>query len=368
VFGAWQMKPEVSDAIEEDALAFGQAYGADPFSSYWWLKEWERFNDLLTEIIADKSVGSYVVSTDVANFYDSIEVPRLLARIRMIAHADVNTVEALNAFLSSWNRRHIGYMASTKGIPQEIISDASRVLSHFYLQDFDGEFGEYCNQNELQYVRWADDIMVFGSSYKKIQSAVHHVSRLMRDLGLNLNASKTKYMSKSALADYRCLDFVNAISQEDHSGVEMALKKIKRRMGKGEEFRLDTVFRAMIGSLNRHPVAQTTVNKAFLVDVGESNRDLLHSLNHTQMLRYIQLMDRPIVAFDKLRAQICAADFGAPKASYLHMMRKYRNQLATIGVSQKKALAAINQIEAASSDSEVLGRFCVPVVRDQYTK
>ncbi len=149
VFGAWHMKPEVEQSEEDEAEAFGQAYGMNPFSSFWWLKEWQEYNGLIGALISDASIGNYVVSTDVANFYDSIEIPRMIARIRQIAHSDTDTVEALNAFLSTWNRRHVGYMPSTKGIPQEIISDASRVLSHFYLQDLDSEFLDYCDARGL---------------------------------------------------------------------------------------------------------------------------------------------------------------------------------------------------------------------------
>ena len=360
------MKPSVNVAEEEGAEAFGQGYGMNPFSSYWWLKEWQEFNGLIGALIDDPSVGKYVVSSDVANFYDSIEIPRLLGRIRQIAHSDTDTVEALNAFLSTWNRKHIGYMPSTKGIPQEIISDASRILSHFYLQEMDEIFGQYCDNNNLTYIRWADDFLIFGGSKRRLEGAVHHLSRLLRDIGLNLNASKTKYMSKSELRRYRALDILAGISKNDHKKVASELKKVKSQFSSGADFRVDTVFRAMIGYLARNPTARTATNRAFLLDIGDEQRDLLHSLNHTQMLRFVQMIDKPDVAFDKLRDDICKASFGAPKASYLHMMRKYRSQLAGIGMTKKKALGAIQQIENCSGDSDVILEFCVPVVRQQY--
>jgi len=366
VFGAWHMKPPVSEEKEEEAAAFGASCATNPFSSYWWLKEWQQFNELISALISDPTIGNYVVTTDVANFYDSIEIPRLISRIRQNAHNDIDTVEALNAFLSSWNRRHVGYMPSTKGIPQEIISDASRVLSHFYLQEFDERIATYCATNGLTFIRWADDFLIFGGSKQKLEAAVHHTSRLLRDLGLNLNASKTKYMSKNELRRYRALDFLGAISKNDHTQVAKELKKIKTSLKHGEEFRLDTVFRAMIGYLTKNKGARTPINVAFIVDTAEEHRDLLHSLNNTQMLRYIQLMSQPLVAFDNLRRDICKAEFGGPKASYLHMMRRYRSQLATIGMTKKKALASISQIEKRSADSDVIKDFCIPLVYEQY--
>ncbi|HKL54547.1 MAG: RNA-directed DNA polymerase [Roseovarius sp.] len=368
VYGAWHMKPEMDQESEDNAAAYGQEYGFNPFSSYWWLKEWRQFNDLISAMIADRAIGNYVVSTDIANFYDSIEIPRLISRIRKIASSEADTVEALNAFLSSWNRRHVGYMPSTKGIPQEIISDASRILSHFYLQEFDGEFARYCDLNGLTYARWSDDFLIFGGSKQKLESAVHHASRLLRDLGLNLNASKTNYTSKRALKRFRALPMLSAISDNDIKAVNRELKKVKREIANGDNLRLDTVFRALIGFLSKNAAARSSTNIAFIHDVAEQNRDLLHSLNNTQMLRYIQLMDKSLDAFDSLRSDICRADFGGPKASYLHMMRRYRSQLATIGMTQRMADRAISQIESRSADSDVIQEFCVPLVRQQYTK
>lgn len=371
IFGAWHMKPTIPEdaeaELEEEAEAFGQSYGTSPFSSLWWLKNWQEFNALIRELVSDTTVGKYVVSTDIANFYDSIEIPRLITRIRTSAPGETDTIEALSAFLAAWNRRHVGYMPSSKGIPQEIISDASRILAHYYLQEFDEEFSNYCESNNLTYIRWSDDFLIFGGSNQKLESAVHLASRMLRDLGLNLNSAKTKYMSKSTLRSYRALDILSAISDDDHKSVTRELRKIKNQLARGEEFRLDTVFRAMIGYLNRNAVARTTQNRAFIEDTGNQNRDLLHSLNNTQMLRFIQLMDDPHASFNSLRKEICKADFGAPKASYLHMMRKYRSQLAAIGMTKKLANLAIDQIENSSSDSEVLKEFCVPEVRKAYT-
>jgi hypothetical protein len=369
VFGAWHMRPRISSTQEEEleAEAFGQGYWQNPFSSYWWLKEWRQFNELIGALLDDANVGKFVVTTDVANFYDSIEVPRLIGRVRQIAHSDNDTVEALNAFLSSWNRRHIGYMPSTKGIPQEIISDASRVLSHFYLQELDAEFSKYCSSVNLTYVRWSDDILIFGGSKLLLEKAVHHLSRLMRDIGLNLNAAKTKYMSKSELRRYRALDFLSAVSSNDNKRVSKELKSIKHWVASKYDFRLDTVFRAMIGYMARNHASRTSINRAFIADIGEHNRDLLHSLNNTQMLRYIQLSDDPLSTFDKLRKDICKAQFGGPKASYLHMLRKHRSPLSAIGMKKSKAISAVTQIQKSSDDSEVIRNFCVPAVLKQYS-
>ena len=359
--------PESENDLEElVAESYGQSYGANPFSSKWWLENWKEFNGLVKSLIQDKSIGKYVVTTDIANFYDSIEVPRLINKIRHAAPGEIDTAEALAAFLGFWNRKHVGYMPSSKGIPQEIISDASRILAHFYLQSFDDEFGDYCDTAGLTFVRWSDDILVFGGSRQKLEAAIHTASKILRDLGLNLNASKTKYMSKSQLREYRALDLIGAISALDHKRVAKEVGKTKRKIAGNQEFRIDTVFRAMIGYVYNNPTAQTSTNKAFIFDIASANKDLLHSLNKTQMVRYIELTDKPKETFVKLQTEICKASFGFPKAAFLHMLRKHRNPLAKAGMTKAMALSAINGIEKASSDSDVIRNFCIPRTRDIY--
>jgi hypothetical protein len=82
VYGAWHMMPNITNTDESEAVMFGQGYGSDPFSSAWWLKEWKQFTALLFEVINDRKIGNYVATTDIANFYDSIEIPRLISKLR----------------------------------------------------------------------------------------------------------------------------------------------------------------------------------------------------------------------------------------------------------------------------------------------
>lgn len=368
IYGAWHMMPKIANADEDQAIMFGQGYGVDPFSSAWWLKEWKQFTALLFEVTNDRNIGNYVATTDIANFYDSIEIPRLISKLRQTSLELNEIIDALNAFLSTWNRKHIGYLPSTKGIPQEMISDASRVLSHFYLQDFDEEFDRYCVANGLTYIRWADDMLVFGSSKRKLESATHFMSRLLRDLGLNLNASKTNFMSKSKLRDYRALDFLDSLSSGDHKRLNREIPKILKRHREGHDLRIDTVFKSMIGYLNKFTEAQTTRNLALIQEIGWSNRDLLHSLNEAQMLKFIQLNDEPIDAYKRLLVDICKADFGAPRATFLHMLRKRRSSLSSknIGMTHAIAMRSISHIEKNSEKHGVIADFCIPEALNAY--
>ncbi len=131
VFGGWHLVPksqravkidqgefeEGNDVGEEDARGFLQDYFSDPFSSSLWLKEWRQFTDLIGNLCAQKGIGNYVAQTDIANFYDSIEIPRLIRNLRHDAHDKEEYIEVLELFLGFWNRRLSGYQASTLAYP-----------------------------------------------------------------------------------------------------------------------------------------------------------------------------------------------------------------------------------------------------------
>lgn len=273
IFGGWHSVPSsqkvreisVNRRLEEQASAAQQNYYADSFSDYLWLKEFRSFTELISRLTSVSQFGNYVIQTDVANFYDTIEVPRLTSRLRRDAPNLEGIVSTLEAFLGYWNRRTGGYRASTKGIPQEIISDASRILSHYYLQEFDGKFDAYCQGEELQYVRWEDDILVFGPSVRKLEEAVHRASRLLLPDGLNLNAPKTRVFSRTDFARYRGIDILAAI---DSSNPIIFRRRLRSGLewSKTNPFRLDTVFRATIGFIYNMKSRAKTFEKNFVFE------------------------------------------------------------------------------------------------------
>lgn len=201
IYGGWRSIPSMPTMVrnnpwEAAARHYDQNYYSTQFSSAAWFQQFRNFNEALRDLVGNGNIGNYVVKTDIANFYDSIDVGNLIRKLRKDTPKLTEHINLLELFLGCWNRRTSGYQTSSRGIPQEIISDGSRNLSHYYLQDFDAKFIEYCEARGLVYLRWADDILVFGSSRKALETAVHNASKLLLADGLNLNASKTNIFSR----------------------------------------------------------------------------------------------------------------------------------------------------------------------------
>jgi hypothetical protein len=252
-YGGWRAVPESYKAAEKTELV--DPYFSNSLSKKQWFKNWSSFNDLLQDLISQKEVGNYIVTSDIANFYDTIDTNKLCNNLSYDVEGDGEVVSLLKAFLSFWDRRIRSYEPSTKGIPQETISDASRLLANYYLKFFDEKFLEYCDENGLTYLRWADDIIVIGKSKQKLELCIHKASRILLSLGLNLSAAKTNIYSKSDFRMYRGLGVLSAVRDKD-------LKKFDNELRRFDKFRaahparVDTVYRAAINFCAANPRAR----------------------------------------------------------------------------------------------------------------
>lgn len=376
IYGGWQVVPQSEGTKDLDRISrnevisarYQQGYFQDTLSNAAWFQGFKSFTQLITELInAEDGYGNYVAVTDIANFYDSIDVFRLISKLRDKLPEYSSHLELLQVFLNFWNRRSTGYQASTKGLPQEIISDGSRNLSHFYLQDFDDGFSAFCKREGLRYVRWADDMLIFGPSTQRLEGALHKASRMLLAEGLNLSAPKTKIMGKRQYSNYRGLDVLDAINAKNTVEYRKMRNAAMGRYQKGESLKLDTIFRASLGFLSQRARGLTASDQKFLWDTLTQNPDLLGSMNAQQCLSFVRLTKTPNRGFAKLLNTALLKDVAAPKAVLLSLIRNHSKRLEMVGVTKAVQRNAINDIFNQSADSELIQNWCVPAARQAVT-
>ena len=369
IFGGWRSIPVTTGNSkkiggkndEEEARASQVGYFFDTFSDTMWLEHFKNFTQLIRALTKQASSGTYVATTDIANFYDSIELPRLIRKLRRDTLGELHEeIELLDVFLALWDRRTTGYSRSSKGIPQEIISDGSRFLSHYYLQDFDAKFKSYCATNHLLYVRWADDILIFGPSKRALEHAIHRASRLLLAEGLNLNAHKTSIHSRNELARNRGLDVLAAIDAKDTASFRRKLRSAITWKQQGNPLRLDTVFRASLGYTFRLGKNAKTFEKRFLFEKADENPDIVATLNDLQLIRLISISDDPKEMFLQVRGSCLTRPYAGARANFLLLIRKHNKGLNRLGISNRLQFASIKKIERESGDSEIIRLICVP--------
>ena len=141
-------------------------------------KSWSTFERSVL-----KQDGQYIVSCDIAGFYESIDHSQLAsAVVRATGYRDI--ADALVHFLDRT-------MSGNRGLPQGL--EASDTLATVYLARVDRAM----IRNGFRYTRHGDDARISVNSYSHGCRAARVMEAELRKCGLLLNGSKTRVFKRS---------------------------------------------------------------------------------------------------------------------------------------------------------------------------
>jgi hypothetical protein len=158
---------------------------------YIWFKQWRRFSKLRFQIT---SAHPWVVTTDIATFFDNIHYTHLRNIISTFDDTEEVILDVLFAVLDSVSWRPDYLPSSGIGVPQ-VQFDAPRLLAHVYLFEIDA-FLKRATMNN--FVRWVDDITFAVASKEQGKRILRDLDTLLQMRGVRLNAAKTQVLSASA--------------------------------------------------------------------------------------------------------------------------------------------------------------------------
>ena len=165
----------------------------DNFSSEsGWFRAWSRRQGHLWTITENHR---WIVETDIANFFPSIQLPFLVAHVQALSRLDEGPVRLLCRILEDVAILPAFRKSATVGLPQENF-DCSRVLAHTHLRTVDDEFLEEGSRN--RYSRYMDDVVIGANSKEEAIRFVARIQRAMEQIGLYPNTAKTRIVSARA--------------------------------------------------------------------------------------------------------------------------------------------------------------------------
>lgn len=120
----------------------------------------------------------------------------------------------------------------------------SSYISNLVMKEFDNEIGEWCEDNNISYTRYSDDMTFSGDFEPKI--IITKVRKMLNKLGLQLNDEKTNVISKSSSQNVTGIvvnekiqvnsKYRSTIRKEIYYiskyGVDSHIEKIKYKLGK----------------------------------------------------------------------------------------------------------------------------------------
>lgn len=126
--------------------------------------------------------NTFVVMTDIAAFYENINIEILISDLRDMG-IDVAVAELLKKCLRKWGSMNM------KGLPQGYI--ASDILSKVYLNTIDANM----KNKGHQVLRYSDDMRIFCKDKTEAKKSIMELIKLLRNRGLNIQSAKTKILS-----------------------------------------------------------------------------------------------------------------------------------------------------------------------------
>jgi group II intron reverse transcriptase/maturase len=152
----------------------------------------------------------FVLDADIEKFFDNVEHRKLLGVLKREI-VDSRVLKLIREYLKSgFCEPGKPWQQSVKGTPQG--GPLSPLLANIYLHYFlDQKFVEvYGNKNWIKLIRYADDFVILTCKPQETPMIEKFVSLWLKEAGLNLKASKTKWvdMTNKARSHSSKFDFL----------------------------------------------------------------------------------------------------------------------------------------------------------------
>ena len=172
----------------------------------WWFRRsfvgWKAFGASSLDRLEK---ATHVLVTDITGYYENIDIGRLVQDLRATG-VDSSVTRLLSVCLNKWAGRR------GKGIPQGY--SASDLFGEFYLNTVDLAL----EAEGLSHARYLDDFRIFATSKIAAVRALHRLSELVRERGLNLQTAKSNILDAEQARD-------------SFSTVERVLSTVSKRIG-----------------------------------------------------------------------------------------------------------------------------------------
>jgi retron-type reverse transcriptase len=147
-----------------------------------WKSQHQQFQQTFANLIEEGN--SWLVETDIAAFYETIDHARLFDLLRKLNFVDDPIVEYLEAYMPIWASVKDGQSAP-KGLPQGSL--ASDLLANVFLYELD----ETLAARDCHYLRYVDDIRLLAKTKEAVQRGLIQVDRILKSMGLLIQTKKT---------------------------------------------------------------------------------------------------------------------------------------------------------------------------------
>lgn len=183
---------------------------------------------IITQIktLLGETCPSWILRTDIKNFYESIQRNRIIDRFKDDAMLSYQSIYLLEKLFEN------EYLKAQSGLPRGI--NISATLSELYMRRFDKWIKRF--PGVYYYARFVDDIIIFAYSKSALENIKSNLQDKLSELaeGLEINTSKTadfngNHITKAKPLEYLGYKFVKKSQRKNTNlTVSIAEKKVNK--------------------------------------------------------------------------------------------------------------------------------------------
>lgn len=302
-WGGWRLGNSIKQKESLEELELFDSAPINSFNPRLWMQNWKAFQKKAYQYSKDDH--KYFVKLDIANIYNRINLDilkrRLLATVPRIKQ---DYVELLFHFLENWNRIVEGYSRKTVGIPQDELSDCSRILANFYLQDFDLLISDFARENDCKYLRYADDQIIYAPSQLAARKVLFEASKMLLKSGLDINSGKvTEFPDRDSFQEYWCFKIFDLLADpDDFEKIRKGVVEMFRLIDSGKVFRRDSVIKRLFSlqlrglePWQKHRILGFVLETDFLANIDNWwMSKIYHSLDKNDKIQFVEALKNQI--------------------------------------------------------------------------
>ncbi len=158
-----------------------------------WFPDWQAH---IESIIKDLKKKNFAVTTDVASYFENVNLLLLKDLIRSDIKGKKEILNLLFYFLEQTHVRNNYEVNTMNGLLQEDI-DCSRALAYYFLKTHDDRMGELCKKLNAGFYRYVDDMTIVVDSETQARRVLNLLAKSLRSLGLMSSVDKTQILNSS---------------------------------------------------------------------------------------------------------------------------------------------------------------------------
>jgi len=343
-FGLWTLggkrkeyeEKQAKKIVKEAKIEYSFMDDYAPISTYnrfAWVNNWGDYWKLMKVRYEILPVSFYFAMLDIANFYDTIDLPKLERELRKSSPNKNFAIDVCVFLLSNWNKKLTQYSRSTKGIPMDLIGDCSRILANFYLTPFDKVIREKSLIFNSQYIRYSDDMVFICPDKDTCKNLVFLASEELHKIGLNINVAKVRYFTKEEFEEWwgfsihKKFDFeTRKFDKKDLGRFVDGLFLLKEKWKLKGFGRKHTLLKQAINKLAKIKVnKQLNGLRKWIYETAFSEEDFILNLNERQIKNLIRISNNDKYTIESIFNTIMKHPYTSPKASLLRCFEDFRN-------------------------------------------